>query len=108
MDMDPAGPINNLYRVNFTYLEPGYAQARGIDVIAYPAAFYVNASDPDTAILRATDLFHQAQRASGVGWIREIQTAAAHLAPETDARVTSPKTTSDATRAQRRRATDSR
>jgi hypothetical protein len=70
------------YRVSFTYVEPRYACARGIDEIPYRGVFYVSASGPEWAIVLATALFHDAQRASSVGWTREIQTATADLVSE--------------------------
>lgn len=67
------------YRVTIRYSEPTYAQARGIDVISYVGVFNVMAADPEDAILRATDLFHEAQRSSGVSWSREISAASCEL-----------------------------
>ena len=69
------GDITSLFKVSFTYVEPGYARARGIDEIPYVAAFEVSARDPDEAILLATDLFREAQEQSGVSWAREIRSA---------------------------------
>ena len=63
------------FRVRFTYVEPGYARARGIDEIPYTAAFEVTARDPDDAIEIATELFHEAQRTSSVSWARELRSA---------------------------------
>ena len=67
------------YRVRFTYLEPAYARARGIDVVPYSGAFDVRATDAEHAVVIATELFHHAQRSSGVAWAREIQTVSALL-----------------------------
>ena len=63
------------YVVRLTYVEPGYARARGIDEIPYAGEFEVRAFDPADAVRRATALFHDAARGSGVSWAREIQTA---------------------------------
>jgi hypothetical protein len=76
--------ISARYRVSFTYLEPVYARARGIDAIPYRGVFYVNAQCPEQAIVLATALFHDAQRTSSVGWTREIQTATVDVVPESD------------------------
>lgn len=62
------------YKVTFTYVEPTYAQARGIAERAYRAPFEVLAIDPTAAIERAMALFEAAQRESGVSWARVIQT----------------------------------
>lgn len=64
----------NTYRVKFIYVEPEYARERGIDVVPYTGVFDVNALDPEEGIMIATELFHAAQRRSGVSWAREIQT----------------------------------
>ena len=69
------GGLTSRFKVRFTYVEPGYARARGIDEIPYVAAFEVNARDPDEAILLATELFRDAQQQSGVSWAREIRSA---------------------------------
>ena len=61
------------YSVTITYSEPTYARARGIDEVAYSGVFEVTAADPDGAIMLATELFHDAQRSSGVSWARVIQ-----------------------------------
>ena len=63
------------YKVTFTYSEPTYAQARGIDELSYVGVFDVMASDPADAVTLATELFHEAQRSSGVSWARVIKTA---------------------------------
>lgn len=81
---DPTVMIGARYRVSLTYVEPGYACARGIDAIPYRGVFYVNAPDPEQAIVLATALFHDAQRTSSVGWAREIQTATAALVAESE------------------------
>lgn len=60
------------YQVTFTYAEPTYAQARGIEPRSYRGVFEVTAVGPDAAIALATALFHDAQRQSGVSWVREI------------------------------------
>ncbi|MBA3451962.1 MAG: hypothetical protein H0T42_02555 [Deltaproteobacteria bacterium] len=67
------------YRVTIKYSEPTYAQTRGLDVLSYVGVFNVMAADPEDAILRATDLFHEAQRSSGVSWSREISAASCEL-----------------------------
>ncbi len=67
------------YRVTITYSEPTYAQARGIDVLSYAGVFNVMATDADEAVQRATELFHEAQRSSGVSWAREIEAATCQL-----------------------------
>jgi len=67
------------YRVTIKYSEPTYAQARGIDVLSYVGVFNVMATDPDDAVERATELFHEAQRSSGVSWAREIEAATCQL-----------------------------
>lgn len=74
-----AGGLTSRFKVRFTYVEPGYARARGIDEIPYVAAFEVSARDPNEAILLATELFHQAQEQSGVSWAREIRSASWRL-----------------------------
>lgn len=76
--------IDARYRVSFTYVEPGYACARGIEELPYRGVFYVNAPGPEQAIVLATALFHDAQRTSSVGWAREIQTATADLVAESE------------------------
>ena len=63
------------YRVTIKYTEPTYAQARGIDVLSYVGVFNVMATDPVDAIRRATEMFHEAQRSSGVSWARNIEVA---------------------------------
>ena len=63
------------FKVRLTYVEPGYARARGIEELPYVGSFEVCAADPDEAVLRATELFRDAQRSSGVGWAREIRSA---------------------------------
>lgn len=74
-DILAGGGRTSRFKVRFTYVEPGYARARGIDEIPYVAAFEVNARDPDEAILLATELFRDAQQQSGVSWAREIRSA---------------------------------
>jgi hypothetical protein len=69
------GGLTSRFKVRFTYVEPGYARARGIDEVPYVAAFEVNARDPDEAILLATELFRDAHQQSGVSWAREIRSA---------------------------------
>ena len=61
------------YKVTITYSEPTYAQARGIEERTYVGGFEVTAFDPEAAIALATELFHEAQRCSGVAWVRENQ-----------------------------------
>jgi hypothetical protein len=63
------------FKVTFTYSEPSYAQARGIEPRAYRGVFDVTAADPDEAVARATQLFREAQRSSGVSWARVITSA---------------------------------
>ena len=67
--------LTSRFRVRFTYVEPGYARARGIDELPYVAGFEVHAHGPDEAIRLATELFDDAQRQSGVSWAREIRSA---------------------------------
>jgi hypothetical protein len=61
------------YRVSITYVEPTYARARGIEERPYVGVFVVDASEPNEAVVRATEMFREAQRSSGVSWAREIR-----------------------------------
>ncbi len=69
------------FKVTFTYTEPMYARARGIAEHCYLGFFEVTASDPEGAVAIATELFHEAQRRSGVSWAREIKQTTWRILP---------------------------
>ncbi|HJK95191.1 MAG TPA: hypothetical protein RMG45_15850 [Polyangiaceae bacterium LLY-WYZ-15_(1-7)] len=60
------------YRVTVFYTEPTYAAQRGIPLREYKGSFFLQMPDRGSAIARARHLFLDAERRSGVGWVREI------------------------------------
>lgn len=80
--------MSSRYKVTITYAEPTYARHRGIEQRSYRGVFEVTAHDPDAAIRLATELFHEAQRCSGVSWAREIQQTRCRLISPTAALAT--------------------